>query len=46
VAHSGAPKSVEALSGFMATRANDPAFLSSTLLVRTETGWATYGANP
>jgi hypothetical protein len=45
VAHSGAPKSVEALSGFMAARANDPDLLSQTLLVRTDTGWATYDPN-
>jgi hypothetical protein len=46
VAHAGAPKSVAALTGFLAAHANDPSFLSSTLLVRTETGWATYAPNP
>ena len=45
VAHTGAPKSVEALSGFVAAHADDPSFLSPTLLVRTEAGWATYDPN-
>jgi len=46
VAHSGAPKSVEALSGFLAAHADDPSFLSATLLMRTGDGWATYAPDP
>jgi hypothetical protein len=42
IAHSGDPKSVSALRAFVAEHVNDPALLSSSLLVRTPNGWATY----
>jgi hypothetical protein len=46
IAHAGAPKSIAALTGFLAAHADDPSFLSATLLVRTGDGWATYAPSP